>query len=516
MPLPARGNIDYDQIQAAARRGNGGRFQMAASGTVSGGNLAVYDGDSNVTDPGRTLSSVPYFGGVKLLTASYTAQESDEGCLLVFASAVPVTLLLPIPTDPRWNVQASNIGAGSLTVSAGTRQLDESYSVLTVPAIHSVGLFTDGTNYYTARGLGVSVTTPSTGMDESLLMSVPGTLAIGSDLAPWVFTSSTQAASGVQIWVEHAPSGSALTCQLYVGGVAWMTLVIPDGGNSVSATAAQMAAAAPIAAGAPIRVDITTTGSVYPGGDLGVLVFFPSRTVTGLLSDGVDGAVMLSTKGRLAVDTDLAPWVFLPATQPASAVQVQVKNAPLGASLTCQILVAGVTWMTLTIPAGSTSVSATAAQMAAAAPITAGSPIRLDITSAGLTYPGSDLSAMIFFPPLKPSAGTGEAALLSVSGMLAIGSDQAPWISLSSAQSVTAVQLKAKQAPTGAPLVCQIYAGTSPWMTLTLPDGAGSASATAAQIAAAPAIAAGAPVRLDISSVGTTFPGSDLSVMVFF
>ena len=43
-----------------------------------------------------------------------------------------------------------------------------------------------------------------------------------------------------------------------------------------------------------------------------------------------------------------------------------------------------------------------------------------------------------------------------------------------------------------------------------------SASATPAEIAAAVTIPANAPISLDVTGTGTTFPGADLSVMVFF
>jgi hypothetical protein len=105
-------------------------------------------------------------------------------------------------------------------------------------------------------------------------MSVSGTLAIGSDLAPWVFLANSQTATAVTVMVKHPPTGSALTCVIYVNGVSWMTLTVPNGASSVTATSAQIAAATAIAAGLPIRLDITATGSTYPGGDISAMVFF--------------------------------------------------------------------------------------------------------------------------------------------------------------------------------------------------------------------------------------------------
>jgi hypothetical protein len=48
----ARGNIDYDQIRAAARQGNGSLFQMAGSGGWAQGHLLVFDANGNLIDGG--------------------------------------------------------------------------------------------------------------------------------------------------------------------------------------------------------------------------------------------------------------------------------------------------------------------------------------------------------------------------------------------------------------------------------------------------------------------------------
>jgi hypothetical protein len=74
-----------------------------------------------------------------------------------------------------------------------------------------------------------------------------------------------------------------------------------------------------------------------------------------------------------------------------------------------------------------------------------------------------------------------------------------------------------KSAPVGADLTFSLYVGdnSDPWMTLTIAAGGKSVVATAAQIAAAVTIPANANVRLAITSVGSAFPGGDLSVFVY-
>jgi hypothetical protein len=52
MPILQRGNIGYDQIRSAARKGLGKLFQMFGGGATRLGDAAVYDGDGNVVDGG--------------------------------------------------------------------------------------------------------------------------------------------------------------------------------------------------------------------------------------------------------------------------------------------------------------------------------------------------------------------------------------------------------------------------------------------------------------------------------
>ena len=118
---------------------------------------------------------------------------------------------------------------------------------------------------------------------------------------------------------------------------------------------------------------------------------------------------------------------------------------------------------------------------------------------------------------LQPPA---RAAMMAVNGTVAIGSDLAPRLSLMNTLTALGVQAQVKTAPSGADLVMDISyysSGTwNVWVTLTIADGTTSASATPTEIAAAVTIPANAPISLDVTGTGTTFPGADLSVMVFF
>jgi hypothetical protein len=73
-----------------------------------------------------------------------------------------------------------------------------------------------------------------------------------------------------------------------------------------------------------------------------------------------------------------------------------------------------------------------------------------------------------------------------------------------------------KTAPTGAGLTININVGGTLWMSLTVPAAAASVAATSAQLTTAGAIAGASNITLDITAVGTTVPGSDLSVFIYF
>jgi hypothetical protein len=106
-------------------------------------------------------------------------------------------------------------------------------------------------------------------------------------------------------------------------------------------------------------------------------------------------------------------------------------------------------------------------------------------------------------------------ATLQVGGTLAIGSNQAPPLQLNASRTPNEVVALVGTAPTGAGLTVNINVGGVLWMTLTIAAGNLSVQATSAQLTASGAIAGSASVTLDITAVGTTVPGADLSVFIY-
>jgi len=115
----------------------------------------------------------------------------------------------------------------------------------------------------------------------------------------------------------------------------------------------------------------------------------------------------------------------------------------------------------------------------------------------------------------RAAGGFSSALVLDVQGTLAIGSDLCSRASLLQDAAARAVKAEVKHAPVGADLTAEIYLGTTLWMTLTIPAGSTTVMASQAQIDTAPVITAGTNVRVDLTAVGTTFPGGDLSVFIY-
>ena len=114
-----------------------------------------------------------------------------------------------------------------------------------------------------------------------------------------------------------------------------------------------------------------------------------------------------------------------------------------------------------------------------------------------------------------PGSNASPGVTLQVDGTLAIGSNLAPIVAINASCSPQSVVSYVKTAPTGAGLTCNVNVGGTLWMTLTIPAGAESVVSTSAQLAAAGTIAGGAGITLDITAVGTTVPGADLSVFIY-
>lgn len=104
---------------------------------------------------------------------------------------------------------------------------------------------------------------------------------------------------------------------------------------------------------------------------------------------------------------------------------------------------------------------------------------------------------------------SGKQLFLCVPGTLAIQSNAAPAIELASTTAFSQIVMLLKQAPQGGSVVVQLYVAAAAWgPSVTLSSTSVTQSITAA------AIPANAIIRLDITGVGLTFGGSDLTVIL--
>lgn len=130
---------------------------------------------------------------VSTKTANYTATSTDNGKLLVFNSASPVALTLPVTVPANgWFIQVQNIGAGTLTVSPGSANLDGAGASLTIASTLGTMLASDGTNYFSERGIGAA-SSAITALTGDGTAAGPGSAAFtlaASGVTPGSFTNA--------------------------------------------------------------------------------------------------------------------------------------------------------------------------------------------------------------------------------------------------------------------------------------------------------------------------------------
>jgi hypothetical protein len=100
-------------------------------------------------------------------------------------------------------------------------------------------------------------------------------------------------------------------------------------------------------------------------------------------------------------------------------------------------------------------------------------------------------------------------------GTLGIESNAAQPLYLNGPVTVGDVKAYVQAAPTGSGVTFTIYVGGAAWLSMTISAGQTTVVATTSQIKALTQIPANTAVSIGITAVGTTFPGSDLSVFIY-
>lgn len=120
--------------------------------------------------------------GISVKTADYNVALSDNAFLLIMnsGSAHTFTLLATPPTRNGWFVYFQNIGAGTCTIARNGNNIDGAASNLTLATGTGVLIASDGTTYYTERGLSASTFDASAIVTGQLALARGGT---GVDLS---------------------------------------------------------------------------------------------------------------------------------------------------------------------------------------------------------------------------------------------------------------------------------------------------------------------------------------------
>lgn len=108
------------------------------------------------------------------------------------------------------------------------------------------------------------------------------------------------------------------------------------------------------------------------------------------------------------------------------------------------------------------------------------------------------------------SGGAGTLSL-TVPGVLAIQSSAAPLFAFPESRTVREVRVMVKEPPTGGDLVCEVEVDGTLLVEVTVTEGETEAVIDGSELAG---IEANAMVVLNITAVGLSFPGADLSVLV--
>lgn len=130
------------------------------------------------------------------------------------------------------------------------------------------------------------------------------------------------------------------------------------------------------------------------------------------------------------------------------------------------------------------------------------------------TQGNSETSALAFTQTADEGLRTLSGGQLSmqVEGLLAIHSGATPDLVIEASHSVRDVYAVVRQPSTGAPIVLELKQDGSPYCTLSIPEGATISSSVDGF--SLPPLREGARLSLDITSVGQSNPGGDLTVIV--
>lgn len=141
---------------------SGIKFSNTTPVAPSGKSLVTFqaDGQGNIS---AAYTAGTGGGGVNSQTTNYTMDATDDG-KIVSMNGSSLTVKVPAsPPSATWKVFIENLNATALTIDRNGKNIDGAGTNLSIPQNSGVYLATDGSNYFTERGVSSSGTVTHTG-----------------------------------------------------------------------------------------------------------------------------------------------------------------------------------------------------------------------------------------------------------------------------------------------------------------------------------------------------------------
>lgn len=225
----------------------------AATNTTLG--VVRPDGCTITVDGSGVLS--PSVGEVNEQTANYTLQASDSGKLVVINSASAVTVTLPAtPPFSRWYCWVSCQGTGGVTIAPGLLQLDGSTASQSLTQGQGLYIATDGTNYFSSRGVGGGGTAT---LVVGFVIAIGTT---GNDIGPMLVAPRSNTVSKCVVVVKSSDASTSLTFRINKNGTNVFstnpTIAAATASGTVSTFTTLTSSPLTVTAGDVFQIDITS------------------------------------------------------------------------------------------------------------------------------------------------------------------------------------------------------------------------------------------------------------------
>lgn len=164
--------------------------------------------------------------GVNSQTASYAPTIADSG-KMISMNGSSLTLTLPNPPpSPNWSISIENLNASSLTVSRNSLNIDGAASNLTLAQNQGTTITTDGSNYFSQRGIGGGIITsgsslPALPCTGASLFNLTGSSGQANQLYRCITING-----GVTYWQQVKPTVETIYAKDY--GVLATAQIVPD------------------------------------------------------------------------------------------------------------------------------------------------------------------------------------------------------------------------------------------------------------------------------------------------